>query len=82
MSTPCSGPARWRSVPSRIDGDRAHGPGVGDEKAGVVNAITALKILHDIGFKNFATITLAAGDQRGTRLAGTTQADQNAGGTT
>ena len=31
---------------------------MGDEKAGVVNAITALKILHDMGFKNFATITL------------------------
>src|SRR6185436_5413581 len=30
----------------------------GDEKAGVVNAVMALKILHDTGFKNFATITL------------------------
>jgi glutamate carboxypeptidase len=44
--------------PFSIDNDRAHGPGVGDEKAGVVNAITALKILHDLGFKNFKTITL------------------------
>jgi glutamate carboxypeptidase len=44
--------------PFKIDGDRAHGPGVGDEKAGVVSAIMALKILHDTGFKNFATITL------------------------
>jgi len=44
--------------PFRIEGDRAHGAGVGDEKAGVVNAVMALKILHDTGFKNFATITL------------------------
>jgi glutamate carboxypeptidase len=40
------------------DGNRAHGPGVGDEKAGDVNALTALKILHDLNFKNYATITL------------------------
>src|ERR1700721_2595257 len=41
-----------------MDQQRAHVLGVGDEKAGVVNAFTALKILHDLGFKNFATITL------------------------
>src|ERR1700690_3923193 len=50
------GPGTAARRPFSIDGDRAHGPGVGDEKAGVVTAITALKILHDIGFKNFATI--------------------------
>jgi glutamate carboxypeptidase len=52
------GPDTARQRPFRIEGDRAHGPGVGDEKAGVVNAVMALKILHDMGFKNFATITL------------------------
>jgi glutamate carboxypeptidase len=35
---------------------------VGDEKAGVINAVTALKILHDTGFKNYATITLLLDD--------------------
>jgi glutamate carboxypeptidase len=48
--------------PFSMDAERAHGPGVGDEKAGVVNAITALKILHDLGFKNYATITLLLDD--------------------
>jgi glutamate carboxypeptidase len=48
--------------PFRADPKRAYGPGVGDEKAGVVNAISALKILHDIGFKNYAIITLLLDD--------------------
>lgn len=56
------GPGTAAARPFQIEGDRAHGPGVGDEKAGVVNAITALKILHDIGFKNFASITLLIDD--------------------
>ena len=51
------GPGTVAARPFTIDADRAHGPGVGDEKAGVVNAITALKILRDIGFKDYATIT-------------------------
>lgn len=48
--------------PFGMDRQRAYGPGVGDEKAGVVNAYTALKILHDLGFKNYATITLLLDD--------------------
>jgi glutamate carboxypeptidase len=48
--------------PFSMDSERAHGPGVGDEKAGVVNAVMALKILHDLGFKNYATITLLLDD--------------------
>lgn len=56
------GPGTAAARPFSMDAERAHGPGVGDEKAGVVNAVTALKILHDIGFKNFATITLLLDD--------------------
>jgi glutamate carboxypeptidase len=67
------GPGTARQRPFSIQGDRAHGPGVGDEKAGVVNALTALKILHDIGFKNFATITLLVESSEERGSPGTTK---------
>ena len=44
--------------PFRIDGTRAFGPGVSDDKAGIVVALTALKILDDLKFKNYARLTL------------------------
>jgi glutamate carboxypeptidase len=59
--------------PFSVDGNRAHGPGVGDEKGGVVNAITALKILHDLGFKNYATITLLLDSSEERGSPGSTQ---------
>ena len=52
------GPGTAAARPFSMDAERAHGPGVGDEKAGVVNAVMALKILQTIGFKNYGTITL------------------------
>lgn len=52
------GPGTAAKRPFRIQGDRAFGPGVGDEKGGDVNAVTALQILHRLGFKDYATITL------------------------
>jgi glutamate carboxypeptidase len=59
--------------PFSIDGDRAHGPGVGDEKAGVVNAISAIKILHQLGFKKFASITLLLDNSEERGSPGSTQ---------
>jgi glutamate carboxypeptidase len=59
--------------PFSMDQQRAHGPGVGDEKAGVVNAFTALKILHDLGFKNFATITFLLDDSEERGSPGSTK---------
>jgi len=56
------GPGTAASRPFSMDQSRAYGPGVGDEKAGVVNAFTALKILHEMAFKNFATITFLLDD--------------------
>jgi glutamate carboxypeptidase len=52
------GPGTVAKRPFRIEGGHAYGPGVGDEKGGVVNAITALQILHRLGFEDYATITL------------------------
>jgi glutamate carboxypeptidase len=67
------GPGTAATRPFSMDKERAHGPGVGDEKAGVVNAFTALKILHDIGFKNFATISLLLDDSEERGSPGSTQ---------
>jgi glutamate carboxypeptidase len=67
------GPGTAAARPFSRDKERAHGPGVGDEKAGVVNAVAALKILHDIGFKNFATITLLLDDSEERGSPGSTQ---------
>jgi glutamate carboxypeptidase len=67
------GPGTAATRSFSMDKDRAHGPGVGDEKAGVINAVSALKILHDIGFKNFATITLLLDDSEERGSPGSTQ---------
>jgi glutamate carboxypeptidase len=44
--------------PFRIEGGRAYGPGVSDDKAGIVVAIAVLNILHDLKFKDYARITV------------------------
>jgi glutamate carboxypeptidase len=52
------GPGTVAKWPFSVEGDRLRGPGVGDEKGGVVEAVTALKILKDQGFRNYAKLTL------------------------
>jgi len=52
------GPGTVAKRPFANDGTRLHGPGVGDEKGGVVEGIMALQLLHDARFTDFASITL------------------------
>lgn len=61
------GPGTAAGRPYSVEGDRAHGPGVGDEKGGVVEGLYALKLLHDLGFHNFARITflIETSEERG-----------------
>jgi glutamate carboxypeptidase len=51
----------------RIVGDRATGPGVSDEKGGVIEGLYALQILHDLGFRDFGQITflIETSEERG-----------------
>jgi glutamate carboxypeptidase len=53
--------------PYRTDDKRAYGPGVGDEKGGVVEGLYALQILHDIGFRDFGKIVflIETSEERG-----------------
>lgn len=61
------GPGTAAARPYSVEADRAHGPGVADEKGGVVEGLYALKLLHDLGFNNFARITflIETSEERG-----------------
>ncbi|WP_374145192.1 glutamate carboxypeptidase [Sphingomonas sp. 28-63-12] len=51
------GPGTVARRPFRTDGTRAYGPGVSDEKGGVVEGIYAIKLLRDLKYADFAKIT-------------------------
>ena len=42
--------------PFRIDGDKAYGLGISDDKSGVALILHTVKLLNDIGFKDFAQL--------------------------
>jgi glutamate carboxypeptidase len=44
--------------PFRIEGDRAYGPGVMDDKGGIVMALEAISLLQGMQFDDFAQLTL------------------------
>ena len=50
------GPGTVARRPFRMDAEKAYGPGVSDEKGGVVEGVHALQILHDLGFRDFKQI--------------------------
>jgi glutamate carboxypeptidase len=61
------GPGTVAKRPFRMDADKAYGPGVSDEKGGVVEGVYALQILHDLGFKDFKQIVflIETSEERG-----------------
>ena len=61
------GPGTAKQRPFRMDAEKAYGPGVSDEKGGVVQGLYALQILHDLGFKDFKQITflIETSEERG-----------------
>jgi len=60
-------PGTAQHRPFRMDDKRAYGPGVSDEKGGVIEGLCALQILHDLGFTNFSKIVflMETSEERG-----------------
>lgn len=73
-----------KDQPFRIDGDRAYGLGIADDKHGVATILHTLALLQKLGFKDYGTLTvLINGDEEisspGARATITRQgADQDA----
>ena len=61
------GPGTVQRRPYRADGKRAYGPGVADEKGGVIEGVYALQILHEAGFRDFGKIVflMETSEERG-----------------
>jgi len=57
--------------PFRIEGGRAYGPGVVDDKGGVVLGVHALQLLRDLRFTNYAAITVILNSNEETGSEGT-----------
>lgn len=60
-------PGTARRRPFRTDDKRAYGPGVSDEKGGVIEGLCALEILHELAFTNFGKIVflMETSEERG-----------------
>ena len=44
--------------PFRIDGDRAYGLGISDDKQGIATILHTVKMLQDLGFREYGTLTV------------------------
>lgn len=51
-------PGEAKKRPFRVEGPLGHGPGVMDEKGGVVTGVTALELIQKLKFRDFSKITL------------------------
>ena len=60
-------PGTVQRRPYRTDDKRAYGPGVSDEKGGVIEGVYALQILHDLGYRDFGKIVflMETSEERG-----------------
>lgn len=61
------GPGTVAKRPYRTDATRAYGPGVSDEKGGVVEGLQAIRLLRERGFSDFKSITflIETSEERG-----------------
>ena len=60
-----------KTRPFRIENGRATGPGVSDDKGGIVAAISVLKILDDLRFRDYARLTVLLNTNEETGSFGT-----------
>lgn len=57
--------------PYKVVGDQGIGPGAGDDKNGIVSAVCALRVLHEINYRDYARITLILNSNEETGSVGT-----------
>ena len=55
----------------KVAGDHGIGPGAGDDKNGVVSAVCALRVLHELHFRDYARIMLILNSNEETGSVGT-----------
>lgn len=51
-------PGMLAKQPFRVDGDRAYGLGISDDKQGIATIIHTVKMLQDLGFREYGTLTV------------------------
>jgi glutamate carboxypeptidase len=57
--------------PYKVVGEHGIGPGAGDDKNGLVSAVCALRVLHELKFRDYARITLILNSNEETGSVGT-----------